>query len=178
MNPGVAPDWVAQWLPIILGLTVIAGAVWLVFVLLDYLNRKDYNLTPADRGGAGGSKPDFLSVDHAKRAQAQAAGEAFDQKIAARDRAEAEAAAPAPARSKFGGVARMVTLIFSILTIVVVGVGAFGRIERYDEAVRQLTNMERLTEIVSTYWMGFLVVIGLVVAQIFQAVRRSGVDDD
>lgn len=175
MGAGVAPDWVAQVLPLMLWAAAAAGAVWVVLAALDYYNRRAYNLTMGDRGGAGGRTPDFLKVDKAKREAARQAGETFDAKVAARDAAEASAAAGAPPEpSKALTLARLATIGFAAISIVTVAVGAIGRIEYYDEAVRRLSNWERLTEIISAYWIGFVVVALMIAAQIYHAVRQAG----
>lgn len=173
MDAGVAPEWVSQFLPVVLWGAAIAGAVWLVFVGLDYLNRRDYNLTVADRGGSGG-KPDFLAVDHEKREAARRAGEALDARLEARDRAEADAAGPAAAKARRAlTLASIATAFFAAVTVATAAIGAIGRIEYYDEAVRRLSNWERLVEIISAYWLGFLVVALMVAAQIYYAIRQA-----
>lgn len=173
MDLGVAPEWVSQTLPLMLWGAAIAGGVWLVFVVLDYVNRRDYNLTVADRGGSG-EKPDFLSVDHEKREAAKRAGEAFDEKIEQRDQAEAaEAAAPAAKAKRVLTLASIATAFFAVITVATAAIGAIGRIEYYDEAVRRLSSWERLVEIISAYWLGFLVVALMIAAQIFYAVRQA-----
>jgi len=173
MEPGVAPDWVVQLLPIVLWAAIAAGALWLVLRILDYANRRAYNLTMADRGGKG-ADPGFLSVDHDKRAAAQTAGDAFDAKIAARDAAEAAGDAPPPATSAKTSISKLVTLALGAVTAISVVVGAVGRIEVYDDAVRRLTSWERLSEIVATHWVGFVVAALIIVAHVVQTARQSG----
>ncbi len=166
MERGLAPEWVASALPILLGVAIALGAIWLGLALLDYLNRRAYNLTVADRTGNGGSKPGFLSVDQEKRDAAIAAGEAFDQKIAQQ---EAERAAKsAPTASRAASFAGWGAGIFGFLTMITAALGAFGRIEYYDAAARQLTNFERLGQIIETYWIGFLIVAIMIAIQIYQ----------
>ncbi|MEM9725227.1 MAG: hypothetical protein AAF909_07180 [Pseudomonadota bacterium] len=176
MPPGIAPSWVDTWLPLLLGAAALAGAAWLVLVLLDYFNRRAYNLTMADRGGSGAT-PDFLKVDAEKREAAREAGEVLDEKIAERERAAAEAAAAAAAggvsetAARVAPLARLTTAAFALLTVGVTAVGALGRIEFYDEGARRFSNWERLVELVSTYWVGFAVVACLVLIQVYHAVR-------
>lgn len=175
MNASVAPDWVIQVLPVALWAAVIAGLVWLAFVGLDYLNRRDYNLTVADRGGSGGPDPDFLKVDHEKREAARRAGAVFDHKM--EDRAEAAAAGePTPNARKAIGVAKFSTVFFAFASAATVAIGSLGRIEFYDEAARRLSSWDRMAELISTYWLGFLVVAVLIAAQIYHAIRQARAD--
>lgn len=176
MQADVAPEWVALLLPIVLWAALAAGVAWLVLAALDYYNRRAHNLTMSDRGGSGGRAPDFLTVDHEKREAARRAGEVFDEKIAARDAAEAAAAAGEPARSPAMGWARIATVFFAVVTVITVAIGAIGRIETFDEGVRRLSSWERFSEIVSIYWLGFLVVAAMVAVQIFHAVRQTQSD--
>lgn len=175
MEPGVAPEWVVEYLPVFLWAAAAVGAIWLVLTILDYLNRRAYNLTVSDRGGDPGETPGFLKVDHEKRAAAQRAGEAFDEKIKARDAAEAAAADAATsggAARQALSLARLGTIALAIISVATAAIGAIGRIEYYDEAARRLTSWERLTEIISTYWLGFVVVAALLAIQIYQAIRQ------
>jgi len=174
MNAVGAPGWVADLLPVALWASVVAGAVWLVLSLLDYQHRKAYNLTIGTRGGKGAT-PDFLTVDHEKRAAARAAGDAFDAKIAARDLSEAEAErAPGPAPAgKAMSIAKLATAAFGTVTAISVILGAVGRIEFYDDAVRRLTSWERLVEILEAHWIGFVVAALIIVAHIAQAFRQA-----
>lgn len=166
MEQGVAPEWVTAYLPILLWTAIVIGAVWLVLAFFDYRNRQAYNLTMSDRGGASGEDPGFLKVDKEKRDAAIAAGEAFDRKVAAKE--AARAAAEAPSTSTATGVAGWGAGIFAFLTMITAVIGAFGRVEYYDSAARQLTNVERLGEIIGTYWLGFIIVLILIAIQIWQ----------
>ncbi|MEM1419884.1 MAG: hypothetical protein AAGF51_04595 [Pseudomonadota bacterium] len=169
MEPGVAPEWVQQLFPWMIWGAVIVGLIWLVLLTLDYLNRRAYNLTMADRGGSGGD-PGFLKVDKDKRDAAIAAGEDFDKKIEARDAAER---APTPsAAAQYLPIAKVVTAVFALLTMVTAVLGSVGRIEYYDEAVRRLSSWERFSEIVSNYWLGFVVVLLLIAIQVYQFVLQ------
>ncbi|MCI4666274.1 MAG: hypothetical protein MRY74_16295 [Neomegalonema sp.] len=170
MEAGVVPGWVAQALPIILWATAALGAVWVVLAVLDYLNRRAYNLTMADRGGNGGAQPDFLRVDGDKREEARRAGEAFDEKMRARD--AAEAGEPSAPNQSALSLTKIITLIFAVITAITVIVGAIGRIEYYDAAVRRLSSWERFVEIVNAYWPGFIIVALIVAAQIYHAIRH------
>lgn len=162
MEPGLAPGWVESALPILLGAAVVLGLVWLGLALLDYFNRRAYNLTVADRTGNGGRQPDFLGVDHEKRAAAMEAGKAFDEKVAREEEAAASGGKSA-ARDYAGWGAS----IFAFLTLATAVIGAFARVEYYDTAVRQFSNFERLGQIIQTYWLGFIVVLLLIAIQIY-----------
>lgn len=162
MEPGLAPGWVESALPILLGVAVVLGVIWLGLALLDRLNRRAYNLTVADRTGNGGRQPDFLKVDEEKRAAAIEAGKAFDEKVA---RSEAAAA---PGRNAAQAYAGWGAGLFAFLTLATAIIGAFARVEYYDTAVRQISNFERLGQIIETYWLGFIVVLLLIAIQIYQ----------
>ena len=166
MEQGVAPEWVVAYLPIMLWAAIAVGAVWLVLTVLDYMNRRAYNLTMSDRGGSPGAEPGFLKVDQEKRDAVIAAGEKFDEKIAAQEAARAAAQAPVPSRATH--VAGWGAGVFGVLTLLTAVIGAFGRVEFYDTAARQLTNFERLGQIIGTYWLGFVIVLILIAIQIWQ----------
>jgi hypothetical protein len=140
----------------------VIGGIWILLWLFVALRRRASNLTPASAAKVQKkAAPDFLSVDHKKRAEAIARGEAYDQVLVEREAAEAAAAAGEPAvkeltlAEKF---ARIASILFSVFTLLVTMMRIFNDAEGLTGAgnkVVELVTQHPIAFAVALFVIGF-----------------------
>jgi hypothetical protein len=140
------------------------GAVWLVTSVIGYFHRRAYNLTYAESGSSKNYKPDFLKVDRAKRQAAIERGEAFDERLAARE---------APAVQSLCFWSRVGAGSSAILALLAMIVGTLTKIDAFQRDVAKLGSWDRFTEIVSQNKTGTLVALIVIGANIIVFMESS-----
>lgn len=153
-------------------LMILATLVWLV--LLGYLayRRKVLNLAKAETVNTDVEKPAFLSVDHDGRQAKLDGGAKFDNYVSERDAPVAPPITKADdAPSKYCAFAKLATIIFALITLVTGVVGAFMRVQLYDETVRSLGVWSNLQSMVKSYPVGFAFALCIVLVTAVNAVR-------
>ena len=167
MLDGAPETWVPpEWLDYLLWATVAITAIWVISSLFIYMRRKASNLTPVNAANAKKSAaPDFLKVDHKAREAAIARGEAYDEQLAARERAEAEAAGeiekqPVGILARLSGIAAFLFSLFSLAG------GLFGAIWQMDRMTDTLGSSDKLMLIVQKYPIPVAIVAFVILYQI------------
>ncbi|MBN1417740.1 MAG: hypothetical protein JXP34_03135 [Planctomycetes bacterium] len=168
------PEW-ANTLLWILGVgMVLLFLAWLALRIMVAMHRKAYNLTKAETEKAGQApKPSFLTVDHEAREEQIRRGEDYESPKEREDREEA-AAAEAAARAsqpRWGVWARLGAVIIAVAHI---GVAVLAGIAMYNNAskVRQdLSTASCIQEVIAKYWLGFVLALIVIVAEIVFFVR-------
>ena len=149
-----------------------AALTWVIlFAYLSY-RRKTLNLTQAESATQSISKPSFLSTDQEARQAKLDGGEQFDQYIAERDQPEKRSrdeSVEAPERCCV--LAKALTVLFAIITLVTGAVGALMRVELYDETVRSLGVWSNLQAMIQAYPVGFAFAVCIVIVTGVNAMR-------
>ena len=146
---------------------ISAAILWLVLWFWTYQRRRALNLTVAENVRRDDARPGFLTVDRDARQAKMEGGAAFDAQVAARD-APPEAA---PVADRCRGLAKVVTVLLALVTLLTGVVGALMRVEMYDEAVRRLGVWDNVVAIVTQYPLGFAIAVGIVGVTAFNALR-------
>ncbi len=146
------------------------GALWLVTSVLSYFHRRAYNLTRAESGPSKNIKPDFLTVDHAKRSAAIARGEAYEQTLTAR---EAAAAGGAPPAAALGMWARMGALTAATLSLLTLIVGTLTKIDSLQAGAAEFSSWDRFSQLVSQNKVGTVIAIAIIGANVIVFVQQS-----
>ncbi len=167
------PENVTQFLDLVTWALVVFGLVWLVTSIIGAMHRRAYNLTHAESGRSKKIEPDFLKVDHAKRAAAIARGERYDEEL---NRREAPPQGPVSVACTWSRIAASATAVIGLVFTVVT---TLQRVAVTDEAVRDLGNWEKFTTLVSQHQLGAALCIAVVVANAYAVVtklQKSGKD--
>lgn len=149
-----------QWLLWGLGLLAI---VWLVSGVIGCMQRRAYNLTPAESSGSGKITPDFLTVDHAARQQAIERGKAFDAMLA-----PPPVAGPVVAATNYS---RIIALILSLSSFIAAFAGAVQKIEPIQAAFQNWSSWDRLIDIIARNKIGFAIAFIVILANLVLFVR-------
>lgn len=136
------------------------AALWFVTGLIGYFHRRAYNLTRAESSPSKNVKPDFLSVDEAKRQAAIKRGEAFDKVLEAREAAVSPAVVTAASWSRW--LATSAALVSSFVFIL----GALTRIDDTEAMAREVGNLTRLWEIIQAHPVGAAITLAVIAANI------------
>lgn len=148
------------WLLWGLGLLAI---IWLVSGVIGYMQRRAYNLTPAESGGSGKITPDFLTVDHAARQQTIERGKAFDAMLA-----------PPPVAATVAtaiNYSRILALILSVASFIAAIAGAVQKIEPIQAAFESWSSWDRLIDIIARNKLGFVIAFIVILANLVLFVR-------
>ncbi len=114
--------------------------------------------------------PDFLSVDHKARAEAQAKGEAFEKALDKRERDEARAAANAgrTRRTASEQIAGLLSLFMSLFTLATMIFGAIWQISRMGQLMQEYSTLERLLAVVQNHPISFTVAVLVIGYHVFR----------
>lgn len=159
MNDTGVPDQIAAYLGPLLLLTIALAVLWLVLTIIQRTHRRAYNLTKAEGSGTA-VKPDFLTVDHARRAAAMAGGRAFDEQRPATQTGSAVASACR--------MTHFTVIATAVLSFITAAVGALLRIDAMQNAFNQFGTWEKFMAIVSAYKVGFAVAAAVIVVSLLQ----------
>ncbi len=141
--------------------TTVLAIVWLLLGLVTWWRRRAYNLTVASTASRSkAAQPDFLRVDEKARKEAIARGEAHEEFLEDRERAEALAALegaknPINAGRKMVGLAALLMSVFTLSTTIF---GAINNVSGMSAALRSLDSFDKFTAIVAEHWLGALIV--------------------
>jgi hypothetical protein len=160
---------VNQFLWILTWAVIGFGIVWLAARVIATMHRRAYRLTYAESGESKRIQPDFLRVDRLKRDAALARGERYDDLLDRRGNTPG----PVGRVGRWSGIgatlAAVVGLFFSAVTTLR-GIGPM------DEAIRDLSNWEKLKMLVSQNQLGAVVCMAVIASNAFlvaQKLRKS-----
>lgn len=145
---------------LLLKITVLAAVVWLAATVFVWWRRSASNLTPINAANKNSNaEPDFLSVDHKARSQAEARGEAFDKKLEKEERAAAKAAARGgrtqnQTTQKLAGI---VSLFMSLFTLATMILGSIWQVSRMGQMMQEYSTFERISAVVQNHPISFAV---------------------
>ncbi len=162
------PDTIDRVLQILSWCVIAFAATWLVTSIIGYLHRRAYNLTHAESGHSKNIKPDFLTVDKAKRQDAIDRGKAYDAVLDARE----AAARPSPTVEKVGLWARFVATTAALLGLVATIVGTMQKVSSIQEGVAELSSWVKLVELVSQNKAGTIIALAVIGANIIVVVKK------
>jgi hypothetical protein len=146
---------------------IVIGVAWIAIWLFIYWRRKASNLTIANKAKVQkDAPPDFLKVDHKKREEAIARGEAYEEVLTEREEAEAQAAADAAAgiTEEVGlaeRISRMASTLFAVFTLLVTLVRAFGDVQKLEDAgstIGEIVTKHPIAFLVAAFVVGFQLV--------------------
>lgn len=145
----VLPDWIIY----VMWAAVAFAALWLVSTIFIQMRRRATNLTSAQQAGVKrDATPDFMKVDHKARDAAMQRGEAYDQELIEREKAEAAAAAGKAVKKEPVGILKRISGIaafaFSLFTLLGTVLGTFRTL---DQAGVQLSKMDQVGAVVMQY---------------------------
>lgn len=160
------PENVNQVLELLTWALLAFSLVWLVTAVITRQHRRAYNLTHAESGGSKKIRPDFLSVDKAKREAAMARGERYDEELARREPPPAPAVEKARFWSRLGASsAAIIGLIFTALSTV-------QRVEATDRVIQDLGSWEKMKLLVSEHQVGAILCVAVIVANGYTVIRK------
>ncbi|MBN9063286.1 MAG: hypothetical protein BGP06_04430 [Rhizobiales bacterium 65-9] len=148
--------------PLLIVLTALA-LLWIVLSVVQRMHRKAYNLTKAETAGAP-VKPDFLTVDHAARADAAARGRVFEEQRAA------AAAAKSPVASACR-LTQTAAVVAAVLSFVSAAAGALLKVEMMQSAYNNLGSWDRMMAIIANYKAGFAVAAAIILVSLVQLIQ-------
>lgn len=166
-----SPDNIDAVLRILSWCVIAFGALWFTTGAIAYFHRRAYNLTRAESGGSGVSKPikpDFLTVDKAKRQAAIDRGQAYDAVLEAR-----EPAAAGTTVEKVCLWSRFAAMSTAVLGLVAMVVGTITKIDSLQAGINRLSSWERFTQLVSDNQAGTVVALAVIGANIVVFVESS-----
>lgn len=171
------PEEIRAWLaPLGFALAALF-ALWLVFLVLRYLHRRAYNLTKAETARfRKGRDPSFLKVDHEAREEALRRG---DEYVRPADRVEEPAPAepPRPRWSLWSVLCRVAIVIAALAHFGVIAFTMASAAKDADQVWKEISTTERISTVVSRYWIGFALAGIVLAAELIQAFRgRKGSD--
>ncbi len=142
-----------EWMMLLMYGAVAFVGIWLVATVFIHMRRRATNLTSAQQAGVKKSaSPDFMKVDQKARDAAMKRGEAYDEELVAREKAEAAAAAGAPPKKEPVGIVKMISgiaaFLFSMFTLVGAIVGTFRTL---DGAGMQLSKVDQIGAMISQH---------------------------
>ncbi|WP_419808619.1 hypothetical protein [Sphingomonas sp.] len=146
-------------------ITVVVTLVWLFLALVAWWRRHAYNLTIASTASRSrNAQPDFLHVDQKARAAAIERGEAHEDDLDTRERAEAAALAAAKHPVTIGErLASAAAFLMSVFTLLTVLIGAVGQVGSMSATFKQLSSTEKMQKIITDHWIAALMAV-LVIA--------------
>jgi hypothetical protein len=142
-----------EWITYLMWGAVAFAALWLISTIFIHMRRRATNLTSAQQAGVNrNAAPDFMKVDHKARDAAMKRGEAYDQELVEREKAEADAAAGVKAKKEPVGILKMISgiaaFLFSLFSLVGAMVGTFRTL---DGAGVQLSKMDQVGAIITQH---------------------------
>lgn len=161
------PETIDHALRILSWCVIAFGALWLVTSVIGVMHRRAYNLTHAESGGSKDIKPDFLKVDHAKRKEAIARGEAYDTVL--KDR---EAAVSQKTAAKVGTWSRLLAVSAAVLGLVTAAAGAVGKVKTVQTDFEQIGTWDRFVDLISQNPVGTVVALAVIGANVIIVVQK------
>jgi hypothetical protein len=142
-----------EWITYLMWGAVAFAALWLISTIFIHMRRRATNLTSAQQAGVNrNAAPDFMKVDHKARDAAMKRGEAYDQELVEREKAEADAAAGVKPKKEPVGILKMISgiaaFLFSLFSLVGAMVGTFRTL---DGAGVQLSKMDQVGAIITQH---------------------------
>lgn len=159
-----------------LNTAAILAVVWVLISLFVHFRRRSSNLTPVEAARRKKSaQPDFLSVDHAKRAAALERGDAFESELQRREAAEAPTGTRAEKVNKplsiFGLIARLLSLVVSVFSLATVITGTTWQVSRMGDMIKEYNTVERITAVVTAYPVSSSIAAIVILFHIYQFAR-------
>jgi len=154
---------------ILLNVTVLVTALWLVWTIFIVWRRRASNLT-AIRGANPNKSatPDFLSVDAKARKAALQRGEAYEDVLTERDKDEERAERLAQRKretmiSRFGRLVSFAMALFSLATMIS---GTMFQVSIMGRYMEQYSAGERLMAVIQEHPVGVAVTVGVILFNI------------
>lgn len=158
---------------LLLNITMVVAAIWLVLTIFILWRRNASNLTPVQAAGRkGDAQPDFLNVDHGAREAAIARGQAYDATL---DKREAEARAREAGRrpvSLAGRLAGIISLLMSLFTLATMIYGAIFQVSRMGSLMEEYSSVERMGAVIANHPIAFAVTTLVIVVHVYRFVKR------
>jgi hypothetical protein len=149
------PEQISNLIALLLWVMVGLAVLWVVLSVLRYMHRRAYNLTPAETAHAKNIKPDFLTVDHAKRDKAMAGGAAFDA---------VRAGVPEDGKvATSSKITRLAVFGAALVSFLTAAAAALLKVETIQEFYDKLGSWDRFVAILSTYKIGFAIAAVIIV---------------
>ena len=148
-------------------LIAFAGS-WLVTSLIGYFHRRAYNLTRAESGPSKNIKPDFLTVDKAKRQAALDRGKEYDAVLAAREGPPPVAPAIKTVHFWSWFAASGEAVIGLIATVI----ASLSRVDLIQADVEKITSWSRLSHMVSQNQTGTIIALAVIGANAVIVVQK------
>lgn len=173
--PAAANIVLPEWIVYLLWAAAAFAALWLISTIFIHMRRSATNLTSAQQAGVRkDAAPDFLKVDHKARDEAMKRGEAFDQELVEREKAEAAAAAGQKPKKEPVGVLKMISgiaaFLFSLFTLVGAIVGTFRTL---DGAGVQLSKLDQVGAIITQHPIPSMICIFVIGYTVFVWVTQK-----
>ena len=152
-------------------ITTVVALVWLLLALVAWWRRRAYNLTVASTASRSKeAQPDFLNVDAKAREAAIARGEAHEDFLEERERAEALAALeaakhPLGVSQRLAGFAAFLMSLFTLATMIF---GAITNVSRMGEALQSVSSVEKIQKVVTDHWFGTLVALFVIAWHVYK----------
>lgn len=153
VETAVRGDWEVFGIPgtYLMWAAVAFAAIWLISTIFIHLRRRATNLTSTQQASVRkDAAPDFMKVDHKARDAAMKRGEAYDQELI--ERARAEAAAGKPVKREPINLLRLISgiaaFLFSLFTLLGTILGTFRTL---DQAGVQMSKLDQIGAIIAQY---------------------------
>lgn len=156
-----------------LNAAAIFAVIWVVISLFVYWRRRSSNLTPVEAARRRKSaQPDFLSVDHEKRAAALDRADAFESELQRREAEEVKTEEKAnKPLSIFGLIARVLSLLVSVFSLGTVITGTTWQVSRMSNMIKEYSTVERITAVVTTYPVSSCIAAIVILFHVYQFAR-------
>lgn len=166
---------------LLLNITVVSAAVWLVLTVFIWWRRSASNLTPVNAARKNQkAEPDFLSVDRKGRAQAEARGEAFDKELEKEERAAAKAAARG-GRTQTNLVQKLagfVSLFMSLFALASMIAGSIWQVSRLGGMMKNYSTVDAITKIIRENPVSFSIAALVIAVHIYQFIAKYQKKED
>lgn len=142
-------------------ITIVVSIIWLFLAVIAWWRRHAYNLTVASTARRSRkAQPDFLHVDKQARQAAIERGEAHEDDLDARERAEAATLEAARHPVTIGErIASAAAFLMSIFTLLSVLIGAVGQVGSMSATFKQLSSVEKMQKVIADHWLGTLIAV-------------------
>lgn len=156
---------------LLLNVTLICAAVWILISIFTFFRRRASNLTPVHSAKTNKkASPDFLKVDTKARKQAINRGDDFEKELRRAEKDEARAHARAlRAKATVGQrIAGLVSLFMSLFTLATMIFGAIFHVSRMGTMMTQYSTVDRITTVVETHPIAFAVAAFVIIYHIYR----------
>jgi uncharacterized membrane protein len=146
------------------------AGTWLVTSLIGYFHRRAYNLTRAESGPSKNIKPDFLTVDKAKRQAAIERGNAYTAVLEEREAAAEPAVSPAVKKAHHWSWFLATTA--AVVGLITTAIGSLAKIDQMQADVVKITSWDKFSHLVGQNQAGAIVAVAVIGANVIVVAQK------